>query len=849
MEGKARRGMSQVSVPPPQQQQNVVGQQDMTQQQQQQPQGMVGMAPQQMMAPPSFLAQQQQQEVGGGGSGGAAGFHSASLYVGDLALDVTEAQLYELFVVIGPVASIRVCRDAVTRRSLGYAYVNFNSQADAERALDSMNFTLIKGVPCRMMWSHRDPSLRKTGAGNVFVKNLDPSIDNKNLYDTFSLFGDILSCKVVVGRDGQSKGYGFVHFETTEAADEAIAKINGMLIAGREVYVGKFVKMSERPGALEWTNVYVKNIPVHWTNQRLEDEFGTCGMISSATVMTDDQGHNKGFGFVDFVEHESAVKAVQTLNEKVVLTKLGEETGPEESEEDDKDKAAPSSSPKAATAGESASTNVAPQSSSDSVAPSTSGAAVDSTASTAGSSANSSSSTASSGAGGSAAAKKEDDDEYYFEKAPPAEDSTKRKPTKTQILYVTRAQKKSERERELTQKFEALKQERHNKYQGINLFVKNLSEDVDDEALRREFAPFGTITSARVMRDVGDKAAAVTDADGKVTYPSKGFGFVCYSSPEEATKAVTEMNGKMILGKPVYVALAQRKDQRRAQLEAHHGSRGPRGGLSAGMQPPIYPGAPMFFQPGMTAAPLQMPGAMRGMGGLAYAFPQAAMNMAALQQNGGGRGVQGVGVPGMGMMPRGMLPTYVGGVGGRPAGAGGMAFPPNMMYAQPGVPGVSGMGGLGMPGPGGVAGRARRTNPAGRTGGAAGRPGRVPGQMVGMPMGMAMAPMGGAGGAGLGPNKGFPGQQVMGGPEPLTAAALANATDEQQKNMIGERLYPLIQSVQPQLAGKITGMLLEMDNPELLNLIESPEALNDKIVEALGVLEAHQVQVEGGDEQ
>jgi polyadenylate-binding protein len=580
----------------------------------------------------------------------------ASLYVGDLAPDVTEAMLFEKFSTTGPVLSIRVCRDLATRRSLGYAYVNFQQPADAERAIDTMNYDPVKGRPMRIMWSQRDPTLRRTGVGNIFIKNLDKSIDHKALYDTFSAFGNILSCKVAVDETAQSRGFGFVHFETKEAADEAIKKVNGMMLNDKKVFVGNFMTKRERVEKLgdqakKFKNVFVKNFGDTLDDEKLSEMFTSVGDITSAIVMKNDDGTSKGFGFVAFETHELADKAVEEFNGKEIEGRK---------------------------------------------------------------------------------------------------------------LVVCRAQKKQERAMELKSKFEAQKLERISRYQGVNLYIKNLEDVVDDEKLRKEFSNYGTITSAKVMKD--DKGV------------SKGFGFVCFSSPDEATKAVTEMNGRILVTKPLYVALAQRKDERRAQLASQFMQRVSGFSLRPGtaMQSQIY-------QP---------------QSGYAY--------IPTMQQGPGPRGGPFIAPPHqMNPLTRPKWQQYQPSVGGR--GMQARAMPQQPMTGPRAVQGQQMMRTTAPPQPAAQRAGGYKINANTRN--------QYPqAQDQGMQM-----------------------QQSH-----LQAANLASASPTDQKQMIGEKLFPMVQDYQPHLAGKITGMLLEIDNSELLHMLDSPQLLKDKVEEAVQVLTAHQ---------
>ena len=238
----------------------------------------------------------------------------ASLHVSNLHPNLNEAVLYGKFSRAGRVLSVKVCRDVLTGASLGTAYVNFSTPTDAENALKTLNFEEVHEQPMRIQWSQRDPSLRRSGNGNIFVKNLDKSIGDKEFYSRFSSFGTIVSSKVERDHHGESKGFGYVQFESQESAERAINEVDGTMFKEKKLYVGKFESRKKRPR--KFTCIRVSNLEENITMEQLADVFKQFGQISCADVKTDSQGRCKGFGFVTYVTPEAASKAVELMNGK-----------------------------------------------------------------------------------------------------------------------------------------------------------------------------------------------------------------------------------------------------------------------------------------------------------------------------------------------------------------------------------------------------------------------------------------------------------------------------------------------------------------------------------------------------
>lgn len=164
-----------------------------------------------------------------------------SIFVGDLAPDVTDELLLGTFSArFTTVRGAKVVMDPVTRMSKGFGFVRFGSKEEADQALQTMNGVFCSSRPMRVsVATERNKARQQLGFcmseedganTTVFVGGLDPGTLEEELRTRFGALGEIVSVKVPPGR-----GCGFVQYTTKEAAEIAIAQMNGAVVGGVKV--------------------------------------------------------------------------------------------------------------------------------------------------------------------------------------------------------------------------------------------------------------------------------------------------------------------------------------------------------------------------------------------------------------------------------------------------------------------------------------------------------------------------------------------------------------------------------------------------------------------------------------
>ena len=246
------------------------------------------------------------------------------LFAADLPDDTCEEDLYGFFMGYKMVTS-KIYQNINNI----YAFVNFETRNDAERARRELNGVTIPakyatGInkiskPVRLCryesksgLTHMDPRC------NLLVKNLSPQVSAHLLWNTFIKFGDIRSSKLKIDILGESKGFGFISYYKWEDAIKAKESLNDKELLGKKIKIN-FLEKGKRH-VVKKNNIYVKEIPKkNFTDKDLIGLFSKFGKINSAIVLKDDKGESKGFGFVCFEKPEDAEKAKNEMNGKKIF--------------------------------------------------------------------------------------------------------------------------------------------------------------------------------------------------------------------------------------------------------------------------------------------------------------------------------------------------------------------------------------------------------------------------------------------------------------------------------------------------------------------------------------------------
>lgn len=243
-----------------------------------------------------------------------------TLYVGNLNKLISDLDLYKFFIPYGKVLSCRIMKDTYSGESRGFAFVTYSNRSSAEAAKKALNNTKLHGHEMRIMFKTKLNDLNPKA--NVFIKNINESAKSKELYDLCEDFGKLFSFSLKTDKDGKSLGYAYAQFLDEDAANKAVKELNNKKVHGQELQVEIFQSAQERPRVQ--TNLYMKNFPLKWTKERIEEfitkELSKNGTITSSDVkqLKTEDNVERYYAYVNYETDAQAKKVIDKYNDKAL---------------------------------------------------------------------------------------------------------------------------------------------------------------------------------------------------------------------------------------------------------------------------------------------------------------------------------------------------------------------------------------------------------------------------------------------------------------------------------------------------------------------------------------------------
>ena len=173
------------------------------------------------------------------------------VYVGSISFELKEDTVRQAFLPFGPIKSINMSWDPLTQKHKGFAFVEYELPEAAQLALDQMNGAMIGGRNIKVGRPSNMPQAapiieqitnEAKKYNRVYVASIHQDLTEQDIQSVFEAFGKIKSCKLAQSQyPGRHKGYGFIDYETDQAASDAIASMNLFDLGGQYLRVGRSI--------------------------------------------------------------------------------------------------------------------------------------------------------------------------------------------------------------------------------------------------------------------------------------------------------------------------------------------------------------------------------------------------------------------------------------------------------------------------------------------------------------------------------------------------------------------------------------------------------------------------------
>ncbi|KAL7717173.1 Polyadenylate-binding protein [Entamoeba marina] len=249
-----------------------------------------------------------------------------TIFISNIDMNTTEVQLFKHLSQLGhPIQSIQIQRDS-EKYTTAVAFVITSTHKEAEDIINKLNGTKIKGSKnnLKLNWDLTGIADIQSNESNLYVKGIKKSIDQQHLFNVFSSYGTILSCKLSINNREQSNGYAYVRFVNVEDAMNVmtpkIVEEIKKLIGEDNFTIEKYSKPKTTPN----TNIFIENIDEQCTEEEFITYFKQFGTIASINgklnaLFVYDESHQKNKGYITYSTREEAQRAIDKSNGRAIV--------------------------------------------------------------------------------------------------------------------------------------------------------------------------------------------------------------------------------------------------------------------------------------------------------------------------------------------------------------------------------------------------------------------------------------------------------------------------------------------------------------------------------------------------